>query len=156
MKTLTLLFASLVGSIFISFVAMKKNMPTTAPTTMLSNIEKTALLVSAKWKMTDETVLMNGKTTNTYKDYKTCFIDDIYTFFPDGNIVVDDNIIKCPNAQSQTTKGLWAMNMEDKNKLEIAFSMQFTAEILTINTTNLVWKYQNQVGDIVTQTFTKQ
>jgi hypothetical protein len=151
MRTLTLVFAALIGSVFISFVIFKKEI-TTSP----SDIEKTEMFVNKKWKMTDESVLVNGKTTNTFNDYNKCFSDDIYTFLPDGNVIIDDNIIKCPKAQSQTTKGLWAHNLENKNKFEVALSMQFTAEILSINGTTMVWKYQNQVGDVVTQTFTKQ
>jgi hypothetical protein len=154
MRTLTLLFAAVVGSIFISFVAFKKDAAVMAATP--SNIDKTSMLVSKKWKMTDETVVMNGKSVNTYNDYKACFRDDIYTFLPDGNIIIDDNYVKCPNAQSQTTKGLWARNMEDRNKIDVAVTMQYTAEILNINNTTMVWKYQNQVGDVITQTFTKQ
>jgi hypothetical protein len=154
MRTLTLLFAAVVGSIFISFVAFKKDTAVMAATP--SNIEKTSMLVLKKWKMTDETVVMKGKSVRTYNDYKACFQDDIYTFLHDGNIIIDDNQVKCPNAQSQTTKGLWARNLEDKNKIEVAVSMQFTAEILTINKTTMVWKFQNQVGDVITQTFTRQ
>jgi major membrane immunogen (membrane-anchored lipoprotein) len=155
MKTLTLLFASLAASVLISFGVLNKDITTTIPSTPIA-IEKTSLLIDKKWKMTDETTFANGKMTNTFNDYQKCFSDDTYNFMADGGVIIDDNLIKCPNAQSQTTKGLWAVNMEDKNKLEMALSMQFTAEIMSINANTLVWKYQNQVGDVVTQTFTKQ
>jgi hypothetical protein len=152
MRTLTLLFAALVGFVFISFVLFKKDVTTEIPT----KIEKTVILVNKKWKMTNETVLANGKTTNTFNDYQKCFSDDIYKFLPDGNVLIDDNEVKCPNAQAQITKGLWAKNLENRNKIEVVLSMQFTAEIISINNTTMVWKYQNQVGDVVTQMFTKQ
>ena len=151
MKTLSLLLMSLVGSLFFSMGVLKTKTPT--------HLQKMALLIHKKWKMSDETTFTNGKTTNTFKDYKACVTDDLITFLPDGNLILDDNKMRCANAQSQaiqTTIGIWAFNIQDKNKLEIAVTMQFTAEIMTINDNTLVWKYQNQVGDIVTQTFTKQ
>ncbi len=155
MKTLSLLFMSLVGSVLISLGVLKNDKPNTTP----AHIQKMSLFIHKKWKMTDETTFTNGKTTNTFKDYKTCVSDDTFTFLPDGNLILDDNNLRCENAQSQTnqtTRGIWAFNIQDKNKLEIAVTMQFTAEIITVNDNTMVWKYQNQVGDVVTQTFAKQ
>ena len=148
MKTLSILFISAFGSILVATGILKK---ATAP-----HIEKMAMLIEKKWQMTDETTFAKGKTFNTFKDYKTCVSDDLFTFLPDGNLIQDDNKEKCSTNQKKITNGIWAFNIQDKNKIEMALSMQITAEIVDINDTSMVLKYENQVGDIVTQTYTKQ
>ena len=148
MKILSFLFISTIGSILVAAGILKK--PETTP------IQKMSIFIYKKWKMTDETTVIKGNTTNTFKDYPACVSDDIFTFLPDGNLIQDDNREHCATNKKNITNGIWAFNIQDKNKLEIALSMQFTAEIITLTDTNLVWQYQNQVGDIVTQTYTKQ
>jgi hypothetical protein len=152
MKTILLLTVSAVGSILLSWGFFNQNKSTNnLPTTS----EKMAFLTNCKWQMSDETTFADGRTTQTFKDYKSCIKDDIMTFYANGCITINENKDKCNATAPQTNNGVWAFDVKNKNILDIAVTMDISAEIVELTPTKLVWKYQNGVGDIVTQTFTK-
>lgn len=111
-------------------------------------------LVDKEWQLVAETTLKNEGSISTIEDYSKCEQDDTYAFMPDGQFLLKDGIIKCVSSSQNDQNGRWAFHNNDARKLDVAATMNFTADIVEVSDDILKWQYKSPSGEgTIVQTF---
>ncbi|MFC5271062.1 lipocalin family protein [Adhaeribacter terreus] len=141
MKNYLFLLAAASAFTFTSCGDDKKEDPTPTPVTPAAT--KTQLISAKDWKMTKQTLNMNGSgdidITNTF--YTACELDNLEKFAANGTYTVDEGATKCDTADSQTfTTGTWAFT-SNETKIKITEGTDETEmEIVELTATKMVVK----------------
>jgi hypothetical protein len=112
--------------------------PTPAPAAT-----KTQLISAKDWKMTKQTMNMNGSgdidITNTF--YTACELDNLQRFAANGTYTVDEGATKCDPSDPQTfASGTWAFT-NNETKLKITEGADVSeVDIVELTATKVVVK----------------
>jgi len=132
-------------SMFISAVSCKKS--GAGPDTPAKS--KTTLLTQSSWKIQAVGIDAdkNGVAeTDVTGSVQACQVDNIYSFKSDGTGIVDEGAAKCNAGDPQSKPFTWLFkNTETVLSGTFGFS-NGDATILTLNETNLVVTYDDNLG----------
>ncbi|NJN33458.1 MAG: hypothetical protein HC817_03570 [Saprospiraceae bacterium] len=148
---LSVLLSVLLIAGFFSINACKTEEKTTL--SVSPTIATMTKLVNKEWQLVSETTLKSEGSVNSINEYGKCEQDDSYSFMPDGQFLLHDGLMKC--ASGNVHAGRWAFHDNDARKVDVAATLNFTAEIVEVSDETLKWQYKSPSGEgTVVQTFT--
>jgi hypothetical protein len=138
--------------LFVSAASCKKS-DTVTGTPAKSN---TILLTQASWKIQSVGIDQdkNGVAeTDVTSSVPACQLDNTYTFKTDSTGIMDEAALKCAAGDPQTTNFTWGFK---NNETVLTGTFSFSkgdATILSMNDTNLVVTYDDNLGTAITYHF---
>ncbi len=138
--------------LFIPAVSCKKSTTDTGA----SPKSKTVLLTQASWKVQSVGIDQdkNGVAeTDVTSNVPACQLDNAYTFNADGSGQMDEGATKCNSTDPQTKPFTWLFK---SSETVLSGTFSFTsndATILSMNDTNLVVTYDDNLGTTTTYHF---
>jgi len=125
----------------LSFSACKKDDKKTS---------NTDYLTSGNWKIvSDQEKVGAAAWVETIGDYDACELDNFYKFNTNNTAVYDEGATKCDPADPQTADLTWEF-LNNGSQLKIGTLLYSdTADIVTLNATNLVIQSSDNSGGVV-------
>lgn len=117
-KIFTAAFAILIIALNFSACKKKENKSSSTAASTVDSTQikqRTQLLTSGNWKMTEMTVspgISSGGTITTdwFSKLDTCSKDNFTTYYTNKEFVIDEGATKCNPNDPQTTTGTWVFN----------------------------------------------
>ncbi len=116
-----------------------------------TNIE---ILTSHSWKISGANadpalnLLVDGEiltVTDVFLYYDDCNKDNLYTYYTDGNRVME-NSIKCDPSESSSTSTTWNFDSTETRLIIISSNKERDYEIELLDDDNLILNYMDNIG----------